>query len=79
MNQIYHPDYYNTGGFEVIDFINALNLNFNLGNVFKYIARGDVKTAKILSRLSEKLNGISTGKLNDWRTPNDADSHLLRL
>ena len=43
MNQIYHPDYYNAQGFEAIDFINALNLNFNLGNVLKYIARAGHK------------------------------------
>ena len=41
--QTVHPDYYNAGGFEVIDFINALNLNFNLGNVLKYIARAGRK------------------------------------
>ena len=41
--QIYHPDYYNAQGFEVIDFIDALNLNFNLGNVFKYISRAGRK------------------------------------
>ena len=43
MNQIYHPDYYKANGFEVIDFINALNLNFNLGNVFKYLSRAGLK------------------------------------
>ena len=37
------PDYYNAQGFEIIDFINALNLNFNPGNVFKYIARAGRK------------------------------------
>ena len=43
MTQFSHHDYYNAGSFEVIDFINALNLNFNLGNVFKYIARAGRK------------------------------------
>ena len=44
--QTVHPDYYNAGGFEVIDFIDALNLNFNLGNVFKYIARAGRKDSE---------------------------------
>ena len=43
MTQINHTDYYNTGGFEGIDFIDSLNLNFNLGNVFKYISRAGRK------------------------------------
>ena len=44
--QTVHPDYYNSQDFEVIDFINALNLNFNLGNVFKYIARAGRKDSE---------------------------------
>ena len=43
MTQIDHPDYYSANGFEVIDFIDALNLNFNLGNVVKYVARSGRK------------------------------------
>ena len=41
--QINHPDYYNKGGIEVSDFIEAYDLNFNLGNVIKYIARAGNK------------------------------------
>ena len=37
------PCYYNVRGFEVIDFIEAYSLNFNLGNVIKYIARAGCK------------------------------------
>ena len=37
--QIKHPDYYLQNGLEVIDFIEAYKLNFNLGNVVKYVAR----------------------------------------
>lgn len=40
--QINHPDYYQ-GKIEVIDFIEAYNLNFNLGNVVKYLARAGKK------------------------------------
>lgn len=31
------PDYYNSCGFDVIDFIDAFGLSFALGNVIKYI------------------------------------------
>lgn len=41
--QIEHPDYYNSGGIEAADFIDAQGLNFNLGNVVKYIARAGKK------------------------------------
>lgn len=41
--QINHPDYYNRGGIEVSDFIEAYDLNFNLGCVVKYIARAGNK------------------------------------
>ena len=40
--QINHPDYYQ-GKIEVIDFIEAHDLNFNLGNVVKYIVRAGKK------------------------------------
>ena len=40
--KINHPIHY-SGKVEVIDFIDSLNLNFNLGNVFKYIARAGRK------------------------------------
>ncbi|MDD7383601.1 MAG: DUF3310 domain-containing protein [Peptoniphilaceae bacterium] len=38
-----HPDHYNCNGIEVIDIIEAFNLNFNLGNVIKYVLRADKK------------------------------------
>ena len=43
MAQVEHPDYYSSGGMEAIDFIDAHELNFNLGNVVKYIARAGKK------------------------------------
>ena len=39
-----NPDYYKTGGIEPIDFIKAQRLNFNLGNVVKYVCRAGRKT-----------------------------------
>ena len=38
-----HPFHYTTGGIETIDFIEAKQLNYNLGNVVKYITRADHK------------------------------------
>lgn len=38
-----HPPHYNTGKIEVIDFIEDQGLNFNLGNVVKYVTRADHK------------------------------------
>lgn len=43
--QIEHPDYYQANGYEAIEYIEAHNLNFNLGNVIKYITRAGKKTA----------------------------------
>ena len=34
-----HPSHYTAGKIEVIDFIEDKELNFNLGNVVKYVSR----------------------------------------
>jgi len=41
-----HPAHYKVGGIETIDFIEAKNLNYNLGNVIKYVTRSDHKGNK---------------------------------
>jgi DNA-binding CsgD family transcriptional regulator len=38
-----HPAHYKVGGIETIDFIEAKQLNYNLGNVVKYLTRADHK------------------------------------
>lgn len=38
-----HPQHYNTGKIEVIDFIEDQKFNFNLGNCVKYVSRADHK------------------------------------
>jgi transposase len=38
-----HPEHYKVGGIEVIDFIEAKDLNYRLGNVVKYISRAGKK------------------------------------
>lgn len=40
---INHPDYYNSGEYEVIDFIDRFGLPFQLGNTVKYLCRLDKK------------------------------------
>ena len=42
-----HPWHYKVGGIETIDFIEAKNLGYNLGNVVKYITRADHKGNKL--------------------------------
>ena len=43
-HNIEHPDYYFTdNGFQVIDFIEALDLNFSRGNIIKYVSRAGKK------------------------------------
>lgn len=42
-----HPAHYKTGGIETIDFIEAKQLGYHLGNVVKYITRADHKGAKL--------------------------------
>jgi hypothetical protein len=42
-----HPAHYTTGGIETIDFIEAKHLNYNLGNVVKYITRADHKGKRV--------------------------------
>jgi hypothetical protein len=43
-----HPPHYKVGGIETIDFIEAKSLNYNLGNVVKYITRADHKGSKLV-------------------------------
>ena len=52
--EINHPDYYRSGGIEAIDFIDAHRLNFNLGNVIKYVTRaGHKEGEETLTALSK--------------------------
>ena len=41
-----HPDHYSPGVYEVINVIEAWNLDFHLGNAVKYIARAGKKDPK---------------------------------
>lgn len=46
-DNVNHPAHYKTGGIETIDFIEAKQLTYNLGNVVKYITRADHKGNKM--------------------------------
>jgi hypothetical protein len=41
------PPHYKVGGIETIDYIEAKSLNYNLGNVVKYVSRSDYKGSKV--------------------------------
>ncbi len=43
MTEEIRPQHYKQGGMEAWDVIEAFNLNFNIGNTFKYISRYDSK------------------------------------
>lgn len=68
MNNVDHPDHYQVKDttYEAIKVIEALGLNFHLGNVYKYIARAgkkgdileDLKKARwYLDRYIKQLEG----------------------
>lgn len=42
-----HPAHYNVNGIECFDVIEALDLNFNLGNTLKYLFRAGRKGDKL--------------------------------
>ena len=64
-DMVNHPPHYKSGGIETIDFIEAKELSYHLGNVVKYVSRADHKGSKLedlkkaqwyLNRAIEKLN-----------------------
>lgn len=46
-DNVNHPAHYKVGGIETIDFIEAKNLGYHLGNVVKYVTRADHKGNKL--------------------------------
>lgn len=49
-------DYYTQGNIECIDYIMDKNLNFNLGNVVKYVTRAGLKTDDKLKDLEKAMD-----------------------
>lgn len=48
-----HPPHYTVGGIEVIDFIEAKQLGYNLGNVVKYVSRSGKKGTDAIQDLQK--------------------------
>lgn len=44
---VHHPDHYTAGGIECIDYIEAKDLGYHLGNAVKYISRAGLKGNKL--------------------------------
>lgn len=67
-DKINSPSHYKVGGIETIDFIEAKNLGYNLGNVVKYISRADHKDNKLdnLKKAQWYLNR-AVGKLEQTK------------
>ena len=55
---INHPQHYTLGKIEVIDFIEDKDLNFNLGNVVKYVARAGHKKSSGKSMDAKALEDL---------------------
>lgn len=55
-DSVNHPNHYNTGKIEVIDFIEDQNLGFHLGNAIKYICRcGKKDPTKIIEDIKKAI------------------------
>ena len=57
-DMINHPQHYTLGKIEVIDFIEDKGLNFNLGNVVKYVARAGHKKSSGKSMEAKALEDL---------------------
>lgn len=47
IDMVNHPQHYIAHGIEPIDYIESHNLNFNLGNVIKYVSRAPFKGTEV--------------------------------
>ena len=47
VDMVNHPQHYSVHGIEPIDYIESHNLNFNLGNVIKYVSRAPYKGTEL--------------------------------
>ena len=55
---INHPEHYSLGTVEPIDLIEALELNFNRGNIVKYVARAGRKKSEGKTLLAKELEDL---------------------
>ena len=61
-DKVNHPSHYTYGKIEVIDFIEDKELNFNLGNVVKYVARAGKKKSSGKSLEVKALEDLKKAK-----------------
>ena len=61
-DNINHPSHYTLGKIEVIDFIEDKKLNFNLGNVVKYVARAGHKKSSGKSMEAKALEDLKKAR-----------------
>lgn len=61
-DNVNHPSHYVEGGVEPIDLIEAKELNFNLGNVIKYVARCGRKKTKNMSADAKALEDLKKAR-----------------
>ena len=54
-SELLRPVYYNQGGIEPRHIIEAYNLNFNVGNVLKYILRQGKKTDSPITDIQKAI------------------------
>jgi hypothetical protein len=71
-----HPKHYTTGKIEVIDFIEDKELNFNLGNVVKYVARTGRKKTSGKSLEAKALEDL---KKAQWYIQREIETREARL
>ena len=68
-------DYYKSGGMEALDVIDAFDLNFNLGNAFKYIARAGKKgdkaedLRKAVTYLNREIEKEDKKRIDEYFSP----------
>jgi len=55
LDVVNHPPHYRDGGIETIDFIEAKDLNYRLGNVVKYVSRAGKKSPDPIQDLEKAL------------------------
>lgn len=61
-DSVNHPSHYTTGAVEPIDFIESQGLNFNRGNVVKYVARAGRKKSKGRTLVAKELEDLKKAR-----------------
>ena len=75
-DSVNHPKHYTTGKIEVIDFIEDKELNFNLGNVVKYVARAGRKKVSGKSIDAKALEDL---KKAQWYIQREIETREARM